>query len=359
MRAVPGHPTARRPTVRDVAEHAGVSRMTVTRCFLRPGQVEPATRDRVEAAVTALGYVPDRAAGSLVTRRSGFVGLVLPNLSNGNFAAFAEGLTETLRTAGLDMLVGFTNYRLDEEERQLRIMLSRRPELLVLTANVHTEATRSLLRGARIPVLEIAGLPRDPIGGVIGFSNRAVGRAAGTYLIGLGLKRLAAIGPAHDPAFPDTRGEERLAGFAEALREHGLPDDRVHRTATMPVSFEQGARATAALLDTRDPIEGLFAISDLLGVGALMECRRRGIDVPGALSVIGFGNFDIGRQMVPPLSTIDVDFHTLGRRAGQMIPDMLADGSGGAGLYVDVGFTLRPRGTTSGSAGPEGDAHGR
>ena len=80
--------------------------MTVTRVFIRPEQVAPETRARVQNAVAELGYVPDRAAGGLATRRSGCVGLLLPTLTNGNFAALAQGLTEQLRPAGYELLIG-------------------------------------------------------------------------------------------------------------------------------------------------------------------------------------------------------------------------------------------------------------
>ncbi len=90
--------------------------MTVTRVFIRSDQVTPETRARVQNAVTELGYVPDRASGVLATRRSGFVGLLLPTPPNGNFAALAEGLTEQLRPAGYELLIGYTGYSMGEEE---------------------------------------------------------------------------------------------------------------------------------------------------------------------------------------------------------------------------------------------------
>lgn len=333
-------------TLRDVSQLAGVSRMTVTRALIQPERVLPATRARVQQAVAQLGYVPDRAAGGLSTRRSGFVGLVLPTLANANFAALAEGLTETLRPAGYELLIGYTTYSVAEEERQVRTMLSRRPEALVLAASAHGEAVLRLLGHAGPPVIEIAELPERPIGRAIGFSNHAVGFAAAAFLIGLGLRRLAALGPRHSADRHDTRGEARLEGFAEALRAAGMATDLVRADGDIPVSFRQGASAMAALLEQAPEVDGVFAISDLSAVGALLECHRRGIDVPERVSLLGFGDFEIGQQMVPPLTTIGVDFPALGRRAGGMIIDLLRHGTAGPEDRVDVGFTLIARGTT-------------
>ena len=342
---------ARKATLRDVSQLAGVSRMTVTRVFIRPDQVLPETRARVQQAVSQLGYVPDRGAGGLATRRSGFVGLVLPTLANGNFAALAEGLTEALRMADYELLIGYTTYCVTEEERQVRAMVSRRPEALILTASAHGEATLRLLAHAGPPVIEIAELPEQPIGRAIGFSNHAVGAAAASFLLGLGHRRLAALGPQRSGNRHDTRGEARLQGFRDGLQAAGIPTDLVRTDGEIPVSFEQGARAMGALLDHAPDVDAVFAVSDLSAVGALMECRRRGIDIPRQLSVIGFGDFEIGQQMVPPLTTISVDFTGLGRRAGEMIIDLLRRGAAGQDNSIDVGFTLIPRGTTR-AAGP-------
>lgn len=348
-----------RPTVRDVSLLAGVSRMTVTRVFIRPDQVLPATRARVHRAVAELGYVPDRAAGGLATRRSGFVGLVLPTLANGNFAALAEGLTESLRPARYELLIGYTTYSAAEEERQVRTLLSRRPEALVLAAAPHTEAVRRLLAHAATPVIEIAELPSHPVHRVIGFSNHAVGAAAARFLIGLGHRRLAALGPRRCGDRLDTRGEARLDGFREALRAAGLAHDLIRRDGDIPLSFEQGARSMAALLDEAPDVEGVFAISDLSAVGALLECQRRGLAVPERLSLLGFGDFDIARQMLPPLTTIGVDFAGLGRRAGAMILELLRPGAGSGGGRIDVGFSLIARGTTRAASLPrKGHSHG-
>ena len=95
-------------TIRDVSRVAGVSRMTVSRVLSQPSLVLPETRARVERAIAALGYVPDRAAGALATRRTGFVALILPTLTNANFAGVAHGLVEALRPAGYEVLIGYT-----------------------------------------------------------------------------------------------------------------------------------------------------------------------------------------------------------------------------------------------------------
>lgn len=307
------------------------------------------TRERVLQAVAQLGYVPDRVAGSLSSRRTGFVAAILPTLMNANFSDTAHGLTETLLEQDYQLLIGYTLYRLEDEERLIRAMLARRPEALVLTGATHTREAARLLLDLDIPVVEIWDLPERPVGHAVGFSNFEAGRMAARHLAALGHRRIGAIGPAPGGRARDFRGEERLDGFTAGLRELGLIDPPVERHSGVPLSFIEGAEAMAGLLDRMPGIEAVFTISDPIGVGAMMECQRRGIRVPDQVSIMGFGDFEIGRQCVPALTTIQVDARGIGRQAGRVLLQVL----GGAALEpepaaasTDLGIELVIRGST-------------
>ena len=334
---------SQRPTIRDVSRLAGVSRMTVSRVISEPALVLPATRERVAKAIADLGYVPDRAAGGLSSRRTGFIALVLPTLTNANFSTVAHGLTEVLRGADYDLLIAYTDYSLAEEERQLANLLARRPEAIVLTGAAHLRAASRMLLRADIPVIEIADLSGQPIQHAVGFSNHQAGRAAARCLIGRGFTRIGAIASQADGETADHRGEERIRGFEEELRLAGLPTDLVLRHGRAPVSYDHGAAALARLLQIDPGVEAIFAVSDLSAVGAVMECQRRGVDVPGRLSIMGFGDFEIGREINPALTTIQVDFRALGQSTGRLILDLLSGVHDEAPRIVDVGLTLVER----------------
>lgn len=330
----------RRPTIREVSRLAGVSRMTVSRVIRDLDIVLPETRARVNQAIADLGYVPDRAAGSLASRRTGFIALLLPTLTNANFAAAAHGLTEALRTAGYHVLIAYTDYSVGEEERQVKNLLARRPEAIVMTGATHSRATTRMLLAADIPVIEIADLPHQPLEHAVGFSNYEAGRTAARYLIERGFRRIGAIAGSAEGDTIDHRGEERMRGFEDELARAGRPTELVLRRGAPPVSYDHGRALVPVLLERE--LDAVFAVSDLSAVGVVMECARRGIDVPGALSVIGFGNFEIGREINPALTTIDVDFRALGTRAGQMILDLVPNG-GGEPRVVDVGLSVLER----------------
>jgi LacI family gluconate utilization system Gnt-I transcriptional repressor len=338
-----------RPTMRDVARLAGVSPMTVSRVQAGSARVLPETRDRIRAAMDRLGYVEDKVAASLSSRRTGFIATIVPTLTNSNFADTAHGLTEALRRTGYQLLIGYTRYRMSDEEALIRAMLERRPEAIVLAGMHHTAAARAMLRGAGIPVVEIWDCgAAAPIDRAVGFSNIDTGRAAARHLIALGHRRIGAIGPMTGDDTHDFRGEARLTGFTEVLREAGLSTGRIVQRGDVPLSFSGGAAAMAHLLDTAGPLDAVFAISDLAAFGALMECQRRGIAVPGDLSVMGFGDFEIGSQCVPAMTTIRIDAEGIGRRVGGLLLRLLAAEAGGRPAAVDdVGFEIVERGSTA------------
>lgn len=317
--------------------------MTVSRVVRDLGVVSPDTRARVNRAIADLGYVPDRAAGSLGSHRTGFIALILPNLTNANFAAVAHGLTEQLRQADYDLLIAYTDYSLVEEERQLRNLLARRPEAMVLTGAVHRRAAARMLLAANIPVVELADLPRHPIEHAVGFSNYQAGRTAARYLIERGFKRIGAVAGATDGDVIDQRGEERMRGFEDELRLAGRPTDLVVRHGRAPVSYDHGAAVTPILLQREPRPDAVFAVSDLSAVGVVMECQRRGVRVPEDISVMGFGDFEIGAEINPRLTTIHVDFRGLGQTTGRLLKELLASGASDVPRVIDVGLQVLER----------------
>jgi LacI family gluconate utilization system Gnt-I transcriptional repressor len=328
-----------------VSRLADVSRMTVSRVLKEPDLVKPETRARVIQAIASLGYVPDRAAGSLASRRTGFVALVLPTLTNVNFAMVARGLTDVLRDADFQLLITYNNYSLEEEEAQLRSLLERRPEAIILTGSTHTRAATALLTQADVPVIEVADILGRPIQHAIGFSNERVGRMAARYLIGRGFRRIGALASRPQGDLADHRGEARVRGLEEELRLHGLSTDFIVREGDPPVSYDQGVLAIRSLLDRHPDVEAVFCVSDLSAVGAMMECQKRGVATPEQISILGFGDFDIGRVTNPPLSSIRVDFLDMGRQAGRLVLDLLCKDEAPAPETIDIPMELIERGS--------------
>jgi LacI family transcriptional regulator, gluconate utilization system Gnt-I transcriptional repressor len=313
-------PPRKTPTMADVARLAGVSPMTVSRAFKQDASVSENTRSAILEAADRLGYVFDSTASNLRSQRTDFVAVTIPSINNANFADTVRGLSEGLKARGLQILLGYTDYDINEEERLIEQLLRRRPEAIVLTGGRHTPRARRLLENASIPVIETWDLPETPVGHVVGFSNAAAVRTMVDHFVSKGITRIAFIGGDADR---DTRGADRRAGFIAAMTEHGLQADRLIAAGAPPISMREGADAMGRLLNDLPDTQAVICVSDLSAFGALTECQRRGVDVPGQISVAGFGDYEIANICVPSLTTLNPFPREIGTRAAKLILDVL------------------------------------
>lgn len=334
----------------DVAARLGVSKMTVSRALSREGSSSRSTsealRQRILQTCQEMGYVLDQTARTFSSKRSGFVAALMPALNNSNFSDTAHGLTAALEGSGLQVLLGYTDYDSAAEERLLRAMLTRRPEGVVVTGGTHTPATRKLLKAAGIPVVETWDLPTQPLEHCVGFSNAEAVAQLVIQLHAQGYRRIAFLGGV--PA-SDARGADRRRGFESAMRELGLDATRQISVGEAPVSMDHGAQGVVQLLARWPDTQALVCVSDHPAFGALAECQRRGIEVPGKLAIAGFGGFEVAASCHPRLSTVAIDCAGIGRAAGELLLRAIAaarQGQRNAPETILIPFRVELRGST-------------
>ena len=326
-----------RPRIEDVAALAGTAAITVSRALRQPAQVAPATRARILAAVERLGYIPDLSASSLASRRSGIIAVLVPTIANAIFAETVQGVADAVGSAGLQILLGDYSYSDSRERDLLHAIAGRRPDAIVVVGLVREPAQRKLLRKLGLPVVETWDLTDDPIDMVVGFSNGVAGATMARHLLARGRCRLAFSGGA------DQRAQARAAGFTAVLQEAGVATPLLDRVET--ISIAEGRRALRRILAQAPDRDGIFMGTDVLAVGALLECQERGIAVPGQIAIAGLGDLEIGRELVPALTTINVGAHEIGRRAGLAVLARLAGKPAGPRV-LDVGFSVISRAST-------------
>ncbi|MBP0447699.1 LacI family DNA-binding transcriptional regulator [Roseomonas sp. SSH11] len=323
----------------DVAREAGVSPMSVSNAFKRPDIVLPATRERILAVARRLGYVPNRIAGTLASGRSHVVAAIVPSIRNSSFARTIQGLGDYLTEHGYELLLAVADTP-ERERRAIEAVLGRRPEGIVLTGNEHPPETLALLAGVETPVVETWILGDPIIDMAVGFSLADAGYAIGTFLTGRGYRHIGFAGYA--PA-SQRRFLERQGGFQSALREAGLRDDLLFY-AEEAAGFAGGRAAVTELLQREPRLDALFCVTDIFAAGALFECQRRGLSVPGQLAIAGFGDFEIAAEIVPALTTVRTRGYEIGQAAGRLLLDRAAGGPPGG--RVNVGFELVSREST-------------
>lgn len=326
----------------DVALAAGVSMMTVSRMMRQPDRVAESTRQRINAAIAEVGYVPNLVAGGLAATRTQVIAAIVPYIQHGVFADAVQGLSDRLTANGYCVLLGNSGGSVDEEETIVRALLGHRPAGLVIQGANHTEQTRRLLSRANIPVVEMGTLPATPIDMCVGYSNAGAARAAVAHLIGLGRRRIAFIG--HTSAVND-RQKQRLEGYRDAFETAGLAFD-VALLEAAEFSIAAGREAFSRLLQRAPDIDAVFCSSDLWAAATVFECQRRSIGVPETVAVCGFNDQEIAAEMNPALTTIRVRRHEIGAKAADMILARIENEP----LFserVDVGFELVVRETTA------------
>lgn len=304
-----------------VADAAGVTKITVSRYLSEPARVAPETAARIVAALRSTGYVPNKQAGMLASGRSRMVAAIVPNLVNSVFAETVQGLSDGLQAAGCELLLAASNYSMEREEEQVRAVLGWSPLALVVTGRHHTDAARAMLRVARdagTPIIEV--WDRQPRGAEfvqVGFDHAAVGRAMARHLLDAGRKRLAYV---DSGVAEDYRAHERGAAFAAVAK--------TARVLTAPPgdAFDAGRAALGALLgrNGRPLVDAIAFANDHLACGALLEAQRRGLTVPQDVALLGFGDFAIGRQLGCGISSVRPPRYEIGAEAARFILRIMA-----------------------------------
>jgi len=320
----------------DVARHAGVSQRTVSNVVNNYVHVSPATRARVQASLDALGYRPNTAARRLRTGRTGTVTLAVPTFRERYFADLAEAVIAAARDRGTTILVETTGGRHDLEVELLRGGGD------VLTDGVIMSAVslgRTEQRSEN-PVVLIGD--REPGSAIdhVGIKNREAAQAAVTHLLGTGRRRILLLGANHGPK---RSYKLRRQGYQAALKKHGIaldPDLLVDCDWTT-------AAAAAAIVKHFKSLkpDGIFAMNDSAGLGALHALRRAGVDVPADVSVIGFDDIVESGLSTPTLSTVAPLLDEIAAGALDLLDEQLADDH--VPQHRMAGYELRIRESTT------------
>lgn len=310
----------RRITARDVATRAGVSRTTVS--FVLNGvtkaNISEETRDRVLAAAEELGYVPDAAAQALASGRAQTIGLVFSQSTLYSTSATAhmqiiEGLMEVARQSGVRLLIDSVG-QADSAETYVKLTHTKRIDgLILLNPRADDHALHDLVNDD-FPIILLGYLP-DIKACSIDFDNRGGARTAVEHLLTLGHTRIGLITYA---PITFTGAAERLQGYQDALGAAGIVfDESLVRYGNFEAS--SGFDAAKSLLEMPTPPTALFAASDIIAFGVLAAIHQRGLIIPDDMAVVGFDDHPLAQFTIPPLTTMQISFEDMGRRAGLML----------------------------------------
>ena len=332
-------------TLKDVAAYADVSVMTASRALRQPETVSAKMRARVSEAVQALGYAPNEAARALVSATSSTIGVLIPSISNLVFVDVLRGIYDAAEATPYQVQIANTRYRDSKEQELLKVFAAQRPAGLIVTGVDQSPETRAILSNLGCPVVQIMDVGPDPIDMMIGFDHRRAAQAATRHLVDQGYRRIGFIGARMDP-----RSQRRLDGYIDALTQADLFDDSLILTSPQPTSVALGSRMFGEFLAMAPDADAVFCNNDDMALGALFECQRRHIRVPGQFGIMGYNNIEYAAASAPSLSSIKTPCYEMGQGAVQMIA-AAAKGQRPDPASVDLGCQLMPRESTDRRAG--------
>ncbi|CUH50063.1 LacI family DNA-binding transcriptional regulator [Ruegeria atlantica] len=326
------------PTLDDVAKMAGVSTATVSRCLNSPDRVVKATRERVQSAVDALGYTPNFAARVMAAKRSFTIGAIIPTMENAIFARGLQAFQEELHQRGYTLLVSSSAYKPEIEEEQIRTLIARGADGLLLIGHDRDPEIYDFLDQRNIPALVAWSYLPDSKLPSVGFDNRAAMFDLASHIIGLGHTRIGVISARVDG---NDRARLRVQGIREAVADRGLQANNLTVIETS-YEIENGAKAFSDLMNAATPPTAILCGNDVLAVGALRQAQKMGLDVPSDVSITGFDDIELARIVSPALTTVHVPHREMGHKAALQLIEMVENQTAGTGEQLATRIVNRP-----------------
>lgn len=323
-------------TIADVAQLAGVGTMTVSRALRTPEQVSDKLREKIEAAVNELGYMPNLTASALASASSHTIAMVVPNLAEAGCTEMFAGLQHVLQPAGYQIILAESRHRLEQEEKLLETLLASNIAAAILLSVEHNSTVRHLLKNASIPVIEIGAIRTDPIDINIGIDNVAAMFELTDMLVQRGYQNIGFLCANQEQWI----FQQHLQGWYKAMLRHHMSPNRVINAALPPV-FSTGASQLPEFLLAWPELDALVCVSDELACGVLYECQRRRIKVPDELAVVGFGDSDVSKVCQPSLTTMAVPHRKIGLEAGNVLLERIKEGNWSNQIFIEPCLCLR------------------
>lgn len=325
-------PKRKRPTLQHIADHLGITKMTISRYLRNPEAVAHETGLRIAEAITEFGYIPNRAPDILSNAKSRAIGVLVPSLTNQVFADVIKGIELVTDKAGYQTMLAHYGYSKEKEEQRIESLLSYNVDGIILSENHHSKRTLKMLEVANIPVIEIMDSSEIGIQQAVGFDNISAAQSMVETMISRGHKNIV-----YFTARMDKRTKLKMQGYEQAMRKYQLEP---HSLITdEPSSFTLGAKQLQQALAQYPDIDGIFCTNDDLAIGALFECQRLGIKVPKEMAIAGFHGHDVGQSLTPQLATVITPRLEIGKVAAQELLNRL-NGIPQQSSIINLGYQI-------------------
>lgn len=303
-----------RVTIKEVAQDAQVSTTTVSHVINNTRFVEPETRDRVMAAMQKLGYHPNSLARSLRSGVSKTIGLIVPDAANLFFAEVARKIEDDGYRQGYSVILCNSDNNPQKQTNYINTLLTKRVDGVIFISSGGRVEDLLKFSANQIPVVVADRDVPQELADIVLLDNEQAGFDATRHLIDLGHTVIACItGP--DDLSPSMQREK---GYRRALREAGIPYQQDQIIAG-DFSFKSGEAAAQKLLSVKHRPTAIFALNDMMAIGAMTALRKAGLSVPEDVSIVGFDNIELASAVNPALTTIAQPIDEIARQATELL----------------------------------------
>jgi LacI family transcriptional regulator len=340
---------AGRPTIRDVAELAGVHPGTASRALdpRREGRISAPTAERVRSAALRLGYVPDPIARTLRARRSAVVGVVIPDLANPVFPPIVQGIEDALAEAGYVALVANTGNDPGRERDRVAALQARRCDGYIVASATLEGTTISRLTSAADPVILVNRETSDSALPAVSSDDRAGIQAAMRHLAGLGHQVIAHLTGPSNLSVVQTRAE----AFRSCADQLGLDRDRLILRHCPSLTATDAKDAALELLTQIPAVTAILAGNDLMALGCYAAAQQAGRPCPASISIVGYNDMPFVEWWRPALTTVRIPQYDIGYEAARLLLEQLGHGpnwpgTGSPGMGRPAKHVLMPTSLT-------------
>ncbi|MCL4514289.1 MAG: LacI family transcriptional regulator [Firmicutes bacterium] len=310
------------PTIRDVAQKAGVSVATVSRVVNdRPGY-SAETRNKVLRVIEELGYQPNALARGLVSKRSRTVGVLIPNISSMVASEMLKGIEDAAHTIGQSVIVCNTDNNGERTLEYLQVLKEKQVDGIIVVSAPITPLYHQKFGEMQVPVVLVSTRYHDGNLPFVKVDDEKAAYHATAYLIKKGHEEIGMIAGSKDDRIA---GIPRVEGYRKALSDHGIPIRDQYITYGN-FGFQSGMAGLERLLEAAPEITAIFCASDEMAAGALSLAHRRGIEIPDRLSLIGYDDSQLAEMTIPPLTTLRQPLCQMGQEGLTMLMAMIEEG---------------------------------
>lgn len=307
------------PTLEDVARVAKVSTATISRSINNPEKVANGTRDRIQNVIRELGYTTNSGGRILASNRSNTVGAIIPTMANAMFANALQSFQEELSVSGITLLVASSGYDGEHELRQMRSLLSRGADGLLLIGDSRPPESHRFLAIRQVPYVVSWCYRPDAKRLFAGFDNHKAAYQMTMEALKMGHRKIAMIAGRTEG---NDRASDRIDGVKAAVLAYG-DGAKLINVVEKDYSLESGGDAFQEIMKASDKPTVVICGNDVLAAGAIVRARHLGVSVPSAVSVTGFDDIGLASAVYPSLTTVRVPQQEMGRSAARLLMDLL------------------------------------